>query len=277
MNAIGIMQGRLSPAEAGRLQAFPFASWEEEFHRARACGFDAVEWLFGADACEQNPVFTKAGLEKIRRQIDATGVRVPSLCAHYFMVHPFFRVSPAERQRSVSVLNTLIGQATEVGIRTILIPVLEDSEIRTNAEQAELLDSLRPPLSLAAHHGIHIGLETELPSSVFRALVEQCNHPALGIYYDTGNATAKGYDIASDLRDLAPHLCGVHIKDRKRGGSNVRLGLGGANFSRFFQIIADLPYTGPLILETPRGDDTLGNARANLAFVKNCLAASVKA
>ena len=35
MNAIGIMQGRLSPAEAGRLQAFPFASWEEEFHRAR--------------------------------------------------------------------------------------------------------------------------------------------------------------------------------------------------------------------------------------------------
>jgi L-ribulose-5-phosphate 3-epimerase len=272
LNEIGIMQGRLSPADAERPQAFPWRSWEDEFHRARECGFDALEWLFDADRYEQNPLWTDAGRKTIRRQIETTGVRVPSLCAHYFMVHPLFRVSPAERHRSVTVLNTLIGQAAEVGIRTILIPVLEDSAIRTDTEKAELLDSLRIPLSLAAHRGLRLGLETELPSSLFRALVQQCNHPALGIYYDTGNATARGFDIAADLRDLAPHLCGVHIKDRKRGGASVCLGLGDADFSAFFQVVADLPYTGPLMLETPRGDDPLGNANANLAFVKNCLA-----
>lgn len=271
MNEIGIMQGRLSPPVPGRLQTFPWLSWEQEFHRACACGFDAIEWVFEADGYEQNPIWTEAGLERIRRQIATTGVQLHSLCADYFMAHPFFRVSEQERAHSMAVLNRLIVQAARVGIQTILLPVLEVAEIRTEAEKVQLLDTLREPLSLAAAHGIRLGLETELPAPEYRALVEQGDHPALGIYYDTGNAAAKGYDIAADIRTLGPFLCGVHIKDRKRGGPSVLLGQGDADFVAFFQALAGVSYTGPLILQTAFGEDFLGIVRAHLRFVKDHL------
>ena len=59
----------------GRLQAFPWSSWEQEFRQAPACGFDAIEWLFTADGYQQNPIWTEAGLERIRQQATTTGIQ----------------------------------------------------------------------------------------------------------------------------------------------------------------------------------------------------------
>ena len=265
------MQGRLSPPVPGRPQAFPWSSWEEEFSRARACGFDIVEWLFEAERYEQNPIWAETGLATIRRQIAATGVHLRSVCASYFMTHPFFRVSEQERAQSVAVLTGLVARAATVGIRTILLPVLEASEIRTDLEKVQLLDSLAEPLTLAKAHGIRLGLETELPASEYRDLVERGNHPALGVYYDAGNASAMGYDIAADIRILKSFLCGVHVKDRRRGGPNVLLGQGDAEFVDFFRVLGEVGYAGPLILETASGADYLSIASRHLKFVKDRL------
>jgi L-ribulose-5-phosphate 3-epimerase len=272
MNQIGIMQGRLSPPVAGRLQAFPWKSWEEEFEHARACGFDTIEWLFEADGYKQNPIWTEAGLEKIRRQVALTGVQVRSLCADYFMSHPFFRVSEKERMQSVAVLSQLINRAARVGISVILVPALEVSEIRTEAEKAKLLDSLNKPLALAAAHDVRLGLETELPAPEYSDLIERASHPALGAYYDTGNATAKGFDIAADIRRLSPFLCGVHIKDRKRDGPSVLLGHGSTDFSAFFEAIVRIKYKDVFVLQTALSEDYIGVATAHLEFVHLALA-----
>jgi len=274
VNEIGIMQGRLSPPVLGRLQAFPWSSWEQEFSRARACRFDTIEWLFEADRYEQNPIWTETGLERIRQQIADTGIHLRSICATYFMTHPFFRVSEQERANSLSVLNGLIKRAAALGIRSIVVPVLEMSEVRTDSEKIQLLGALSEPLSLAVTDGIRLGLETELPASEYRDLIEQGNHPALGVCYDTGNAAARGYDIAADVRTLNPFLCGVHIKDRRHGGPNVLLGQGDANFVGFFRVLAELGYAGPFVLETASGEDYLGMARRHLKFVKDSLASN---
>ena len=271
MNEIGIMQGRLSPPVTGRLQAFPWSAWEQEFHRARACGFDTIEWLFEAEGAEQNPIWAETGLERIRRQMEITGIRLHSLCADYFMAYPLFRVSEQERAHNASVLNKLILQAARVGIRTILLPVLEVTNIRTDAEKDQLIESLCEPLSLALEQGIRLGLETELSAGEYRGLVEQCNHPALGVYYDTGNAASKGYDVAADIRALHAFLLGVHIKDRKRGGPSVSLGQGDVNFDAFFRALAEVGYTGPVTLQTAFSEDYLGIARAHLKFVQGHL------
>jgi hexulose-6-phosphate isomerase len=268
MNEIGIMQGRLSPPAAGRLQAFPWTSWEQEFHHARACGLDCIEWIFEGDRYEQNPIWTVSGSERVRRQIEETGIPLRSICADYFIEHPFFRVQDKERSQSVSVLKTLILKASGVGIRTILMPVLEEAEIRTPEDKALLTESLKEPLSLAASCGIRLGLETELPARDYRNLVEGFDHPALGVYYDTGNAAARGYDIAADIRLLGPFLFGVHIKDRKRGGPSVLLGEGDADFAAFFKALGEVGYTGPLILQTAFGEDYLRIAGMHLEFVK---------
>ena len=265
------MQGRLSLPASGRLQSFPWKTWETEFHQARLCGFDSIEWLFEAEAYEQNPMWSAAGREKIRNLISTTGVQVRSVCAGYFMTHRLFRAPEEERTRSVAVLNELIPRAASVGVSTILLPVLEESELRTDEEKAVLSESLRGPLNLAAEHVIQIGLETELTAPDYRALIERQNHSALAAYYDTGNAAAKGYDVADDIRVLGGLLCGVHIKDRKRGGPNVPLGQGDVDFAKVFSAIDDVAYAGPLILETNVGDNPVASANAHLRFVSDGL------
>lgn len=269
MNEIGIVQGRLSPPVERRLQAFPWNSWEKEFAHARECGFDAIEWLFEAEDYEQNPLWTEAGVEKIQSLAEETSVVVRSVCADYFLVHPFFRVGESERQHSVAVLNQLISRAAQLGIKVILLPVLEISELRNEREKIQLQESLREPLDRAATHEIRLGLETELPATEYRELIEQGSHPALGIYYDVGNATAKGYDSAADVRELQPFLCGVHIKDRKRNGPSVLLGQGDADFDGFFETLAEVRFTGPLIQQTALADDYLAVAKSHLKFVRD--------
>ena len=260
------MQGRLSPP-GPRAQTFPWVSWEREFDRARVLGFDAIEWLFDAPDFERNPIWTEAGVERIVARIRQTGVAVSSVCANYFMGHPFFRVAEVEAARSAEVLSQLIARARAVGAGKIVVPVLEQAEIRRPEEQEQLLQLLRAPLQAARSQGIVLALETELPAGDWLALMDQARHPDLGVYYDTGNATAKGYDAEAELRVLRAHLRGVHIKDRARGGPNVLLGTGGVNFGRVFAVLVEIGYNGTLVLETTVGDDYYANAQRHLEFV----------
>ena len=48
------------------------------------------------------------------------------------------------------------------------------------------------------------------------------------------------------------YIDNIHIKDRKLGGTTVRLGKGNANFEEFYKQIIKLKYKGNLILQTAR-------------------------
>ena len=166
---------------------------------------------------------------------------------------------------------TITRWSIQVGVKSILIPVLEISEIRTPEEKALLLQSLKGPLHLAEQKNISLGLETELPAEQYLALVEDSHSPALGVYYDTGNNAAQGHDIAADARLLGPHLTGIHVKDRKRGGSSVLLGQGDADFRGFFTVVKEAGYIGPVILQSAFGTNYLEIARRHRQFVEDCL------
>lgn len=271
MTGVGIMQGRLSAPTGTGLQVFPWATWKEEFTRARACGFEAIEWLVTAGTLESNPIWADATLDEIRGRIAETGIHVRSLCADCLIARPFVRVSEPARRQSVDILNRLIVQSARLGAEVVVVPVLEHGEARTDADAALVVESLREPLLLAQKHGIQLGLETDLAADEFRALIERADHASLGACYDTGNAAARGYDVAADVQTLAGHLCAVHIKDRKRNGPSVMLGCGDTDFAAFFGAIATVKYTGPLILETPVGRDPTVTARAHVSFVQDRL------
>lgn len=255
MNRLAIMQGRLSPPPSDRLQAFPWNHWEEEFTLARACGFDAIEWLFEIERFEENPIWSDAGVARMRALIARTGTEILTLRADYFMKRPIFAAQATDRAASVGVLTRLITQAATVGIRTVLLPILEVSELRTRADRARLLESLEEVAPLAEAHEVTLGLETELPAGDYLALVQDAARPAIGAYYDTGNAAARGWDAAADIRVLGPVLAGVHIKDRPRGGPSVPLGEGAADFDRVFPALREVGYTRPLVLQPAFGAD----------------------
>lgn len=274
MNKIGIMQGRLSPPVEIRLQAFPWSSWQTEFTNASDCQIELIEWLFEADDYAKNPIWYEDGIKAIQQQIKASGTQVLTCCADYFMPHPFFRVSDYERQESIRILEQLIRNTARIGVQTILVPVLEICEIRTPAEKDQLLESLRLPLKVAEQEGVVLGLETELPAAEYLALVQESESPGLGVYYDTGNNAAQGHDITADARILAPRMVGIHVKDRKRGGSSVLLGEGDADFDGFFQVVGESGYANPVIMQTAFGPDYLGIARRHRQFVKSRLAST---
>lgn len=264
------MQGRLSRRPNDRIQAFPRNTWKEEFVLARELGLANIEWLFEVDDYQNNPIWTKED-DSIKKLFDATGVKVRSVCADYFMPKRLFNLPQSEIEENIDVLIELIQKSSIVGAEVILLPVLEISEVKSVNDKIELIENLQRPLDIAQSLNIKLGLETELPAFEYRELVERANHPSLGVYYDTGNAAAKGYNIEEDLKLLAPLLCGVHIKDRTLNGSSVMLGEGRANFKGFFRRLNQLDYNGPLVLQSWFGDKHLNDALANLTFVKEHL------
>ncbi|MES1186545.1 MAG: hypothetical protein ABUL60_22220, partial [Myxococcales bacterium] len=112
---IGVMQGRLSPRPAGKLQEFPWLSYREEFARAARLGLHSIEWIFEAPRFDENPLWTEAGREEIRELVAQSGVRVQSVCADYFMVHRLAGESPLSLSQNRDVLSDLIVAAHAVG------------------------------------------------------------------------------------------------------------------------------------------------------------------
>ena len=272
-NKIGIMQGRLSPAVDGKIQFFPWATWQQEFTLAKQNGFASIEFIFDFDQYEKNPLWTNEGIEELKKLIADTGVSLDHVCADYFMVRPFMRVSEADRQSSVEILKKLIIQAARVGVTGIEVPLVDNSRIHNNEEASVVVSSIQAVLPLAEQYKIEIGLETSLPPKNFKALLEQINHPLIKANYDTGNSSSLGYDTTEEIATFGQWISNIHIKDRVFGGTTVALGTGNANFEKTFQALAKINYAGPFILQAARAadGDEIRNAKHNLKFVQNLI------
>ncbi len=271
MDIIGIMQGRLSPPRTDRIQGFPWTSWEQEFEHAADIGYGAIEWLFEAEKFEENPIWNKSGRRRILERSFETGVATPSICADYFMEKPFFRVESEEAEHSSNTLVQLIDYSAEVGADCILLPVLEVAEIKSEQDADNLLRYLEKPLKRAEECGVDIGIETELRASEYAALVQKASSPRCGVYLDLGNATAKGYNVSSDIADYNDALCGIHIKDRVLGGPSVLLGTGDLDVEGVFGALSAVGYKRSCILQTAFTDKYLDIAKDNLKMVEQVL------
>ena len=63
---IGFLQGRLSPLVNGKIQAFPWDYWQQEFKIASTNGFRIMEWTLDQDRLYDNPLMTTEGQQEIR-------------------------------------------------------------------------------------------------------------------------------------------------------------------------------------------------------------------
>jgi L-ribulose-5-phosphate 3-epimerase len=264
---IGVMQGRLSPRPAGKLQEFPWQSYAEEFPKAARLGFHSIEWIFEANRFEENPIWTEAGRDEICALIERSGVRVQSVCADYFMVHRLAGESDAALARSRDVLAKLIVASHAVGADRILLPLLETSAVDTPALKREVVASLRSAAPVAERYGVTLGLELEIPGDEYAALIRSVGSSRVRAYYDTGNSTAQGADIAADILPLLPWLHAVHIKDRVRGGSSKPLGTGDANFQGFFPQLIRAGFSGDFVLQHYFEAEPELEAERSLSFV----------
>jgi hexulose-6-phosphate isomerase len=270
MVRIGIMQGRLSNRSGGRLQAFPRADWRGEFERAATLGFDFIEWLFEAAEADSNPLVSAQGRRQIREVTAQTGIPVGSVCAPYFMHH---RLSGGPAAAVTARLRELIAATAEVGARRLLLPWLEESHLATREQEDDAVETLRGCLEVAERHDVVVALEMEIRGAEYARVVQRLGHSHVGACYDTGNSTAAGRRIATDVRPLLHLLAAVHLKDRMVAGESRRLGDGDVDFTAFFAALRASGFAGDFVLEHWY-IDPVADARHALSFVRRGLAAA---
>lgn len=268
---VGVMQGRLSPRPAGKLQEFPWQSYADEFPKAARLGLHSIEWIFEEPRFEQNPLWTEEGREEIRELIAKSGVRVQSVCADYFMARRLAGESSAALTQNRDVLAELIVHTHAIGADRILIPLLETSAVTTPDLKREVAISLKSAVPFAERYGVTLGLEMEIAGADYAKVVRSVGSPRVRAYYDTGNSTAAGFDIADDIEPLLPLLHAVHIKDRVRGGGSKPLGTGDTNFQAFFPKLLRAGFRGDFVLQHYFEAQPELEAERSLSFLQQLL------
>lgn len=252
------------------MQAFPWNSWEQEFERAEKIGFAGLELLFEQNRFASNPIWHSEGRQQIINLAARHNVYLPSVCAHFF-AQCGLGSDLDSSDREISLLSHLIQACASLHIHNLLIPFLEAASLNSTSKKQNALSVLSACQVVAAENQVYLALETDLSGPDCKELMQALDSQWFGVCYDTGNAVALGYDPQVDLRLLMPWLREVHIKDRLRSGETLQLGFGDSPFPSIFDILLKSGYQGPLILETPVGEDWESNARRNLDFVRSQL------
>ncbi len=252
---IGFMQGRLSNLVDGRIQSFPWLEWESEFSIAKRLGLSLMEWTLDQEKLYQNPLMTVPGRERITQLSSTYDVHIPSVTCDCFMQAPFFKTDGLIRRSLLRDLQSILDASRQVGIRYIVLPLVDNGSIQTHQHQevlSECLLSLREYLLCAR---MKILFESDFAPDPLASFIDKFPRDSFGINYDIGNSAALGYSYFDEFGAYGHRIDNVHVKDRVLHGATVPLGTGNANFPGVFQALHNLGYTGDFILQTARAED----------------------
>ena len=269
-NEIGIMQGRLSPRIDGKIQAYPASTWQKEFEIAQEIGYAAIEWIVEKPV-ETNALMTDSGKAEIKKIIASTGVRIDYVCADIFMQQPLVRMTKETKSQNKEYLSAILKNAKEVGAIGVEIPFVDNSSIKSENEKLEFIDVMQDAFKLAKDLELKLSLETDLPPTEFRELLENIDLDHVQANYDIGNSASLGFDPREELEAYGLKILNVHVKDRKLGSTTVPLGTGNANINFVLQKLQEIGYRGGLTMQAARGENDVETAREQLKYVRTLL------
>ncbi len=246
------MQGRLSELVDGRIQAFPWWEWQQEFPRARTLGLGRIEWTLDQDRLHDNPLMTAAGRAEILRLALENAVEIASLTGDCFMQSPFWKAEGDARQRLLADLDLVLASAAALGIEFIVIPLVDNGRIETPEQAAILLRALLDRSAGLSEQRLKIVFESDAPPAELARFIADFPSEAFGINYDIGNSASLGYDCGEEIACYAPRILNVHVKDRLRGGTTVPLGTGAGQLAIAIRSLEQAGYRGQYILQTAR-------------------------
>ena len=111
--------------------------------------------------------------------------------------------------------------------------------------------------------GIIIGLENYLSAGDNRKIIDRVGSPKVKVYYDVGNSTDKGRDVAQEIRALGKLICEFHAKD----GPHM-LGKGRIDFQKVRRAMDDVEYSGWIQLEAAHPHGLIPDYTADAKYLK---------
>lgn len=252
---IGFMQGRLSPLVNGKIQEFPWENWRQEFSLACCLGFKLMEWTLDQDRLYENPLMTEKGRSEIINLSSSYCINIPSLTGDCFMQSPFWKLSGKEKKdRQNDLIAILIG-CEKIGIKQIVIPLVDGGRIDNIEQETALLDFLLDIETDIINMGIQVVFESDFGPNELKHFINQFDPKIFGINYDIGNSAALGFDVKEEINAYGERILNVHIKDRILGGTTVPLGNGNVDFDSVFSALGQAGYQGNYILQTARAQN----------------------
>ena len=249
---IGFMQGRLSPIVDGKIQAFPWNNWRQEFSAARDIGLRVMEWTLDQDNLYDNPIMTSMGQKEIIKLCKDFEITIPSLTGDCFMQSPFWKLSGSEKiDRQIDLMN-IVDACSRVGISKIVIPLVDDGRIDNNDQSLALFNFLNDKEPYISNMNIHIVFESDFSPNNLKHFIKEFNSKTFGINYDIGNSASLGFNVDEEFNAYGDRILNVHIKDRLLNGTTVPLGDGSAEFEKVFYQLSKIGYKGNYILQTAR-------------------------
>jgi L-ribulose-5-phosphate 3-epimerase len=255
LERIGFMQGRLSALVDGKIQAFPWSEWRDEFPRAKAIGLSRMEWTIDQEGLRENPLTTESGRGAIARLSRGNAVRIPSLTGDCFMQAPFWKADGPTREELITDLDLVLASCAALRIEFVVIPLVDNGKIEAPQQTDVLLRVLLERAASLSLHGTKIVFESDLPPAQLAEFIAKFPQDVFGINYDIGNSAALGFDCSEEIAAYAPRILNVHVKDRLRGGTTVPLGTGAAEIAKAIRLIENSGYSGQYVLQTARAAD----------------------
>lgn len=254
-NRIGFMQGRLSPLVNGRIQAFPWDCWQDEFASAKRHSFQLMEWTLDQDRLYENPLLTPVGQAEILQLRAQHGIAIGSLTGDCFMQSPFWKAEGSIYKQLLEDFRAVAKACSAVGIRMMVLPLVDNGSLTSRAQEDVLITVLENESAMLTELGVQVIFESDFEPLELARFIDRLDPVLFGVNYDIGNSAGLGMRPAEEIAAYGKRIVNVHIKDRVLGGTTVPLGTGNADFETVFTELARTGYSGNYILQTARAKD----------------------
>lgn len=261
----------MSEQKVGVLDSVLQVEWDDLFDAAARLGFNGVELGVRRDYAS-TALWSEAGRKRLLKRSQDAGIPVASICLHSYWQLSFATPEPEIQAEARRLAREAAAIAAEFGAKAILIPVT-NAPNTTNGEAMERWTAGMTDVARAGvEHGVSFGLENVSPSFVKGAhdivqIVDKVLSPAVGVYYDPGNAISVGNDPVAEIDALGPRIVQVHVK----ASGGTYLDEGKARWDVILQALQDVEYSGWYVFETKPTEQPLEAAERNLKVFKGVL------
>jgi sugar phosphate isomerase/epimerase len=237
----------------------------EAFALAKKIGFEGVEVSFGRPkkGADRLPIEDAELLARYEAAVKETKVKIASMCLDVLHVDNL-----KDNPQGPKWLGMAIPIAKRLKAPSMLLPMFKTNQPQNGTEMDALADKLKDFASEARKAKVVLALENTLSAEQNARIIERVDSPALGVFYDAGNALFAGFDPLKEIRWLGrKRIAAIHLKDRGW------LGQGKVDMPGVMQAIADIGYKGWADLETSNPTKNVeADMRKNLEYVRSLLA-----
>ena len=232
---------------------------------AKQIGLDGVQIDFGT-AGNNLRLRTPEHQQAYRAAMQRTGLAVSSLALCEMNDVPL-KSDP----RAAAWLDQSLDVCHVMGLPLVMTASFGrgDLDMSHTEEIDRFVKVLRDVVPKAEKLGIIIGLENYLSAADNRKIIDRVGSPQVKVYYDVGNSTDKGRDVAQEIRALRKLICEFHAKD----GPHM-LGQGRIDFKQVRKALDDIHYNGWLNLEAAAPNGIVADYKAQLKFLRGLFPAN---